>query len=473
MPNTTYIPLNFNTGERDKPTVFNSDSNYEIGGGGITLSLGGDVINTLSNLGNSTTNFSNDLDFLLPQYGVQDFINDRAIWQKGTHNLTGEPGWFYFKLFFNFNDTKGLFGGILNNDIIPNTCAMRYLYGIRDFYKPEKLMDRMLYLARFTYTLSYINSICPWFFMGINGLSKLNGLEFDDLGKEKAIEIICNGESVDMRLNTLLDMYKYACYDEISLKEIIPENLRKFDMSIVIMNVPVKYFQTGMMVSGQDSTLNQIGSNGSTVLNKVINGINKVTSFMNGSNKDTFKYKTLNGEGNSVDNRLSFQMYTLKNCEIDISSFENYNSSSMNNSSFSRLGNGSIKIKYDRSYKHTFNEWNQMMYGSDGLRYDGNSINQGGLLGGITISKYQQEQTALNNQKNRIQAIRNSIYNKFFNPDTTAYKALIDFSESVIQDSLINVKDPYYLGNIGDTYNENSYEDMWLRTRDKVRNFFR
>lgn len=415
----------------------------------------------------------NTLDFLLPQYGVQDFINDRAIWQKGTHNLTGEPGWFYFKIFFNFNDTKGLFGGILNN-VIPNTCAMRYLYGIRKFYSQEQIQDRMLALARFTNILSYINSICPWFFIGIGGLSKLNGIKLDDLSKEKSIDLMCNGDAIDMRLNTLLDMYKYACYDEINLKEIIPQNLRKFDMSIVIMNVPVKYFQTGMITSGQNAKMSQIGKNGSTFLNQAIKGINEVTSFLSGSNSKNFDYKTINGHGNSEDNRLSFQMYTLKNCEIDPVSFENYTPGSMNNQGFFRMGTGAIKINYDRCYKHTFNEWNQMMYGSDGIKFDGNPIDKVRFLSGIT-KKYSNEsnKSAAENQQKRIKAIQNSIYNSFFNENTEAYKALIDFSESVIQDSLINVDDPYYLGNIGTNYNENDYEDIWNKTKDKVKNFFK
>ena len=415
----------------------------------------------------------NTLDFLLPQYGVQDFINERAIWQKGTHNLTGEPGWFYFKIFFNFHDTKGLFGGILDN-IITNTCAMRYLYGIRKFYSQEQIQDRMLALARFTHTLSYINSVCPWFFIGINGISKLNGIKMDDLSKEKSIELLCNGDAVDMRLNTLLDMYKYACYDEINLKEIIPQNLRKFDMSIVIMNVPIKYFQTGIITSGQNAKMSQIG--GSTILNKAINGINEVTSFISGSNNKKFDYKTINGKANSEDNRLSFQMYTLKNCEIDLSSFENYTPGSMNNQGFFRMGTGSIKINYDRSYKHTFNEWNQMMYGSDGIKFDSNDIDNKWYRSGIIDDKNytnQNNKSASENQKNRIKAIQQSIYNSFFNENTEAYKALIDFSESVIKDSLINVDDPYYLGNIGDNYDQNSYEDIWNRTKNKVQNFFK
>lgn len=420
-------------------------------------------------------NMDNTLDFLLPQYGVQDFINERANWQKGVHNLTGEPGWFYFKLFFNFHDTKGLFAGIMDN-IIPNTCAMRYLYGIRNFYKYDKIYDRMLALARFTYTLSYINSVSPWFFIGVNGLNKLNGIKTSDFGKPGSIDLVCNGESIDMRLNTLLDMYKYACYDEINCKEIIPENLRKFDMSIVIMNVPIKYFQTGMFVSGQDSTMSQIGKNGGTFINKAISGINKVTSFLNGSNSNYFDYKTVSGEDNSLENRLSFQMYTLKNCEIDPISFENYTSNALNNTQFGKFGNGAIKINYDRSYKHTFNEWSQMMFGSDGIYYDG-GISQvktkNNLTAALVESDYNANANAKNAQNNRISSIKKSIYNSFFNKDTDAYKALIDFSESVIEDSLINTTDPEYLGNIGTNYDENDYGDMWKRTKDKVTNFFK
>jgi hypothetical protein len=296
----------------------------------------------------------------------------------------------------------------------------------------------------------------------------------DDLSKEKSIEILCNGDAIDMRLNTLLDMYKYACYDEINLKEIIPQNLRKFDMSIVIMNVPIKYFQTGIITSGQNAKMSQIGNNGSTFLNKAIKGINEVTSFISGSNTKNFDYKTINGKANSEDNRLSFQMYTLKNCEIDLSSFENYTPGSMNNQGFFRMGTGSIKINYDRSYKHTFNEWNQMMYGSDGIKFDGNSLDNIWYSTGINKSyKNQNNQSAVENQKNRIKAIQQSIYNSFFNEKTEAYKALIDFSESVIQDSLINVDDPYYLGNIGDNYNQNSYEDIWNKTKNKIQNFFK
>ena len=425
------------------------------------------------------TNFYRDhnrseLDFILPQYGVADFINERALWQKGIHNLAGEPGWFYFKIFFNFKDSKGLFGGIMTDEI-PMTSALRYLYGIRNFYKNAKIQDRMLALARFTYTLSYINSISPWFFIGINNANKLNALDLKDLTKEKSIELVCNGESIDMRLNTLLDMYRYACYDEINQREIIPENLRKFDMSIVIMNAPIKYFQTAMMASAKTSKIGQVGHNGSTILNKVISGINKINGLVAGSSGNTFDFKNINGANNGIDNMLSFQMYTLKNCEIDPSSFESYVPSNMNNTQFNRQGTGSIKIKYDRCYKHTFNEWTQMLYGTNGIIYDMNAetltkAHQNLLKNGIT----KEYNTTLNSNihKERIAAIQKSIYNSFFDTDTEVYKGLIDFSEMVIQDSLINVKDPNYLGNIAETYDETNYEDRWNKTKNKIKDFF-
>ena len=415
------------------------------------------------------------LDFTLPQYGVQDFINERALWQKGTHNLLGEPGWFYFKIFFKFNDFKGLFGGILDNKL-PKTSALRYLAGIRKYYENEKIYDRMLALARFTYTLSYINSQSPWFFTGISGMNKLNELSINELAKEKSIDIVCNSDAIDMRLNTLLDMYRKACYDEINQKEIIPENLRKFDMSIVIMNIPIRYLQTAIILSGKNNALSHFTNDKN--INKAIDKINNVAGFISGNTDiTTFDYKTING-ANGPLNRLSFQMYTLRNCEIGLESFSNYMPSSLNNTEFFKLGGGAIKINYDRCFKHTFNEWNQMMYGTDSFIYDqgDNYINENNLTSLIDRSRYSDINliNSVNDQNKRINSIKNSIYNTFFNKHATAYKSLIDFSESIIKDSMINTKNEAFLGNIYDIENtdRNDWTSTWKRTKDKLKNFF-
>ena len=38
----------------------------------------------------------------IPDYGYDQFINERTIFQKGLHNFFGEPSYFYFKIFFIF-----------------------------------------------------------------------------------------------------------------------------------------------------------------------------------------------------------------------------------------------------------------------------------------------------------------------------------------------------------------------------------
>lgn len=469
-----------------------------------------------------------NLNFLLPQYGVQNFINERALWEKGVHNITGEPGWFYFKIFFNFDTKRGLFGNIFDSKLFTNssdlnnmaqdtaneammnyamgdyggmmnamsdyndlnnqqteeilnqfdksTSALRYLLGIRNHYKNSLIYHRILALYKFTYLLSYINRHSPWFFSGISNINKLNAINRDEITKERYIDLICNGDSIDMRLDELLEFYKYATYDNINFREVLPENLRRFDMSIVIMNAPIKYFQTGMFTAAQALNLPQVGSNGSTLLNKALAGINKISSFISGNNIEYFDYKTINGKNNGPQDRLTFEMYTLKECEIDPVSFEGYLPNSISNQQFFRIGNGAIKIKFNRVYKHTFNEWNQTMFGDDGFYYDGNLNKYRNVMPADIYNKLSKEvydTGAKNNNINRIQAIQKSIYNTFFNKDATAYKALIDFSESIIEDSLINASDPKLMGNIGTNYNENDLVDRFNNLGDQLKNYFK
>ena len=63
---------------------------------------------------------------------------------------------------------------------------------------------------------------------------------------KNTIEIELNPDAVDMRVTTLFDLYRYACYDRIKMKEIIPENLRKFDMDVMVFHVPLKYYNTAI-----------------------------------------------------------------------------------------------------------------------------------------------------------------------------------------------------------------------------------
>ena len=51
---------------------------------------------------NVNQSFTNDpvTNFRLPQWGYEDFTNELDNFRKGVTSITGEPGWFYFKIFF-------------------------------------------------------------------------------------------------------------------------------------------------------------------------------------------------------------------------------------------------------------------------------------------------------------------------------------------------------------------------------------
>lgn len=320
-----------------------------------------------------------NLNFQLPIYGVEEYLLDRAAWQKQLYSITGEPGWFYFKIFFNFNSDYGLLGGILNdtteevdhfdfdyvdewnedlNDFIPSpkttiskkrertsiNTAIKYLYSIKNRYKQEKISHRMLALYKFVGSLSYISCEAPWFFKGVSGLNTIKGAYLNDFNKDKNIIIQCSEDAVDMRLGTLLDLYKYACYDNINCKEIIPANLRKFDMSILVFHVPIKFHQTKIAVNNNE--VDNLGF-------KSIPTNNEITS-----------------NNLSFSNSISFKLYSFMNCEIDSDSINGWIGDNLNNESAFTLGKNAIKINYDRVYEHRMNEWDQMMFGTDGFYYN-------------------------------------------------------------------------------------------------------
>ena len=341
--------------------------------------------------------------FTFPNWTYADWINERAMWQRGITSVAGEPGWFYFKVFFDFNTQQGLFGGLLNDEKIYSAVnsAGKFLRSGRKYYKFENVQQRLVALKKFASMLSYIETNAPWFFKSIKGLDKIPE-PTKDFTKERFIELVCSNESVDIRLTTLLDLYRFAAFDDMLNKEVIPENLRKFDMNIVVFNTPIKKFHT---------------------------------SFKSSSLKGKFNYKSifnLDSGGNNSDysNIMSYKMYTFKNCEIDLETYANSQPADMNNESAFQFA-PSIKIKYDRLYTHTSNEFIGMMFGVDGIyynQYHNTKLNLGGDSDPYLINTI----SGMTVQEKRYKAMRNALTNFYFNPSSAdAYQELIDASEII------------------------------------------
>ena len=90
------------------------------------------------------------LTFRIPNWGYKDFLNDRVSWQKQLSSITGDPGWFYFKIFFHFDTSFGLFGGTLGpgdigkagKTIRRDNCALSFLKAFEKLHIRDKLSER-------------------------------------------------------------------------------------------------------------------------------------------------------------------------------------------------------------------------------------------------------------------------------------------------------------------------------------------
>lgn len=348
------------------------------------------------------TSDADRLNFQTPDWSYADFINERAIFQKSLQNPVGEQGWFYFKIFFNFDTQYGLFGGLLNDPdpMMATNSAYKYLRACESLGQYYKTNDRQVALMKFAKILSYISTYAPWFFKSIKNLNQANVPVINDFTKERSIEIECSNDAIDMRLNTLLDLYKFACYDEIDQKEIVPDNLRKFDMTVMVFQAPIKYFHTSFRTTS------------GTKYNYKGTSVNPVTGF---------------------SDVMSFKMFTFINCEIDRESLGNMIPGSMNNEKPFNMGGGSIKIFYDRVYTHTMNEFMHLMFGNDGLYYDGSASTS--RLQGVNETQYRLQ---TEHQKARVRDIKHAYDDtqKPENNDNMIYKNIVDASEALCNSNM-------------------------------------
>ena len=347
-------------------------------------------------LSTSENNYNPLSSLAIPRWGIKDFINERVSWQKSLDSITGEPGWFYFKIFFKFDTNYGLFGGIMQDNgtnFSDSNTAVSYLSHATNTYSNDRLAHSLLALNEFTRNLSFISSRAPWFFKQVSGMEEIGQIETNDLSKTKYINIGCSEDAIDMRLTTLMDMYKFAVYDTVNNKELVPENLRKFDMSVVVFNTPLRYYQTG----GKSLT------------------------------QGSYPYKNMYAD--NLADRMSFKMITFKDCEFVYESMNSLPGELNNESAFS-LAKNNIKISYSKAYTTHLNEWYRTMISDTG-----------GMLwrGGIDSEK----------QIKRIKALQYALDHAYYRNDKSiTYKALVDASEDLITDAMRMIKPEDAFGNL-------------------------
>lgn len=371
---------------------------------------------------------------MLPRWGVKDYLNERSTWVKGIESLTGGVGYSYFKIFFNFSNDSGLLGDIItdntdNRKYFLNT-AKGYLLSLEksgrfssESETGQMLWNKRLMLEKFVKLLSYINTNAPWFFESVDNLEDASKLNFDKAGEKHTIRLKFKSDAIDMRITTLFDLYKFACYDNVYFREIIPENLRKFDMQIMIFQVPIKYYQTSVKSRTEKN----------------------------------IRYKSINDE--DVSNRFSFKLYEFKNCEFDINSLSSINTV---DSKEPFVLDYSIDVMYNRVYEYNMNEWMQIFFGANNLYWD---VERDGAneLGTVNYM-----------QDHRYKAIKESMDNiYYYNPTADTFKSLVDASEDMIMYSMRMMDNKYIAGNVNDVVTNaiDTLRNKGNKIRNKVTGF--
>ena len=190
-------------------------------------------------------------------YSYGDFIRERnsfKIVDRAGINRFDTPGALYYKLVFYFSDESGLLGlnGIdgFDTDVKIRLNGFDAKKQIKNtaynFLLRNDELERAEMLKNFLILLSEINSKSPWYFQEISGLDTalerklFSENEFKVEDKPGQIQIKCLNDAYDDRIGTLLDLYRASCFSYQNKKEIVPRNLRKFNMGILIFSTPIR-----------------------------------------------------------------------------------------------------------------------------------------------------------------------------------------------------------------------------------------
>jgi len=160
------------------------------------------------------------------------------IYKAIKSDLSSYDGGFYSDIDF-FYGSKAKINGLLNNNFFNiNGDGLAYM-GAQQFLG-QRSIKRKEMLNAFKKGINYINRNCPYYFQSLSGLDNLLKTEIRNYHKQNyvfkragTLTIDCL-ESIDMRMFSLAELYRKAVYDFTYHRVMLPENLRKFRMWLVI-----------------------------------------------------------------------------------------------------------------------------------------------------------------------------------------------------------------------------------------------
>jgi hypothetical protein len=309
---------------------------------------------------------------------------------KSGFNETDSPDQRFFKLLFYFyNDLEGDTtkvdwfnggsSGLLSPTWLDNVDKDFYKYNSAWAYlKANYEEERANSLKKFVNLLSQISSESPWYFQEVTGVEEALTRENWKVSEErKKISIKCLNDPIDHRIESLLSLYRSIVWSQTRKCEVLPANLRKFDMGMFIFS----------------------GLTNGVTHTKVVNPNKwndiKLEDFIKrGGSLAEFEWNYIGNEENWQEDRHTapYKYLEFHNCEISMDSIK---------SGYSQLNNGTgfeqeftIDIYFDECYENEYNPYIMNMFG-DFFEWDAwttSTSTDGVAAGNVPIFEFPGEQ---------------------------------------------------------------------------------
>lgn len=318
----------------------------------------------------ATTNMTLDYHSVLES--ISEFRRSNG---KSSQVRFDAPQTYYFKLFFYFDNDNdegkaASDGAVLRSNLLGLTYDGKQFSGLpwkggQALYPSSDVRDghvhvntalnylllnyewdRAKKLTEFITLLSELSYKYPWYFMTVSGLEnaitrkEFGANEFKIDEERKSFQIKCLPDAEDNKVGRLLDLYRNIVYSQSMHKEILPANLRKFDMGIFIFSRPLKNIHRG--VGKSDIIVSPEKSPWDTPQDTP----GEYANF-----KPNFSYEDM---GSQDKYKTSYKYIEFHNCEFD------YNSSA---SAYTELSNAegfhqeyTINIFYDTAVENRYDE---------------------------------------------------------------------------------------------------------------------
>lgn len=189
---------------------------------------------------------------------IEDFKKSGS--KNSDFNIYDTPSHKFFKIFFYFGDEEDVLNnnGYSTSGLLHPTWKIYNENGGNDlgfdyrvfnsawsYLKLNDENERAEKLERFVTLLSNINCNSPWYFTSLSGLDtalerKVANEGNLDVNEPRTLSITCLPDAFDNRIGTLLELYRDITWSWYNKKEVLPANLRKFDMAVYIFESPVE-----------------------------------------------------------------------------------------------------------------------------------------------------------------------------------------------------------------------------------------